>query len=52
MKGVKLRSKEAEHFSCEHWTMTDGSDMLLTGLLAADERAGGNSANGIRLADT
>jgi hypothetical protein len=51
MKGTRTFIKNGENFSCSMWTMTDGPGMLVTGLLAVDERAGGTSANGIRVAD-
>ena len=50
-KGTRTFSKNGENFSCSAWTTTDGTGMLVTGLLAVDERAGGTSANGIRVAD-
>lgn len=50
-KGTRTFNKNGESFSCEAWTMSDGPGMLVTSLLAVDERAGGSSANGIRVAD-
>ena len=51
MKGSARLSKDGENFSCTTWTMTDDVGMLVTGLVSTDPRAGGNSANGLRLAD-
>jgi hypothetical protein len=50
-KGVAQVSKNGENFDCANWTMTNGAGMLVTGVVAVDERAGGNSANNTRLAD-
>lgn len=50
-KGNRTFNKNGESLSCDMWTTTDGPGMLVTGLLAVDERAGGTSANGIRVAD-
>lgn len=50
-KGTRVFNKNGENFSCANWTTTDDVGMLVTGLLAVDERAGGTSANGIRVAD-
>jgi hypothetical protein len=50
-KGAKTLSLEGENFSCEEWTTEDGAGMLVLPQPAYDTRAGGDSANILRIAD-
>jgi hypothetical protein len=50
-KGTATANKDGENFNCAMWTLTDGPGMLVTGVVAFDERAGGNAANSTRIAD-
>jgi hypothetical protein len=50
-KGNRMLVKSGEGFDCAAWTTTDGPGMLVSGVVAFDSRAGGDSANATRLAD-
>lgn len=50
-KGTKTLAKTGENFDCASWTTTDGPGMLVNGVVAYEQRAGGDSASATRLAD-
>jgi hypothetical protein len=50
-KGARTLAKHGENFDCATWTMTDGPGMLVNGVVAYEQRAGGDSASATRLAD-
>ncbi len=51
-KGSAAQDKEGEPFDCENWTTEDGAGMLVQGFTLFDARAGGDTANTLRIADS